>query len=203
MLFNFPYRWVSSPTEILHWRMNIFHRRQGHMGMNYACFYTMSIHNFRSLLADDRMKMKVVESWQNLVERKLIEIYAYVIMPNHVHLLWSMLGENGKESAAGSFAKYTAHEFKKQLQAETPEELAYYATEKRDRRYQFWKRDPLAVPVDTEKIFIQKMEYIHNNPITDKWNLCRYPEDYRWSSASFYITGIDEFSILKHFRDDE
>ena len=28
-----------------------------------------------------------------------------------------------------------------------------------------------------------------------------YPEEYRWSSASFYETGIDEFGILKHFRD--
>jgi hypothetical protein len=25
------------------------------------------------------------------------------------------------------------------------------------------------------------------------------PEDYRWSSASFYLTGIDEFGILTHY----
>jgi putative transposase len=82
-------------------------------------------------------------------------------------------------------------------------ELLYYATDKRDRQYQFWKRDPLAVPMNTERIFIQKMEYLHNNPIADKWNLCKCAEDYRWSSASFYLTGKDEFRILKHFREDE
>jgi len=43
-----------------------------------------------------------------------------------------------------------------------------------------------------------EMEYLqrHNNPIKDLWNLVVYPEDYKYSSAKFYETGVDEFGII-------
>ena len=104
----------------------------------------------------------------------------------------------GKESAAGSFAKYTAHQFKKYLSQTNY--LNIYKSEKQDRHYQFWKRDPLAIEISTERIFLNKLEYIHNNPVKEKWKLCRYPEEYRWSSAKFYMTGEDEFNILTHYK---
>ena len=55
--------------------------------------------------------------------------------------------------------------------------------------------------ISTEKIFLSKLEYIHNNPAKEKWNLCTYPEDYKWSSAKFYMTGKDEFNLLTHYKD--
>jgi putative transposase len=36
-------------------------------------------------------------------------------MPNHIHLIWRTFALNGKETAQGSFLKFTAHEFKKML----------------------------------------------------------------------------------------
>jgi len=79
--------------------------------------------------------------------------------------------------------------------------LSNYLSIKRDRKYQFWKRDPLAIPLSTIKILEQKLEYIHNNPVAEKWALCKLPEEYRWSSARFYLTGIDEFGFLTHYRE--
>ena len=68
-----------------------------------------------------------------------------------------------------------------------------------DRMFQIWKRDPLAIPIDSEKIFYQKLDYIHLNPTMEKWQWAKLPEDYRWSSAKFYESGIDEFGIIKHY----
>jgi putative transposase len=34
-----------------------------------------------------------------------------------------------------------------------------------DRQYQFWKRNPLSIDIWTEKVFIQKLNYTHNNPV--------------------------------------
>lgn len=181
--------------------MNIFHKRQGQMSFQQAYFYTDTIHNFHPLLVDDNLKMVIINSWQNLVNRKLVEIYAYVIMPNHIHLIWNILKMNGKESPAGSFAKFTAHQFRKYLLEFHPDLLHRFTTEKEDRKMQFWKRDPLAIPLSTEDILIQKINYIHNNPIKEKWQLAFQPEDYRFSSANFYLNGVDEFNFLKHFRD--
>ncbi len=162
-------------------------------------FFTDSIFERKHLLVDDRLKMIIIDSWKYLVDAGKIKIYAYVIMPNHIHLLWEMLELNGKESPAGSFAKFTAHQFKKHIFLNNEEELKNYAVAKSDRRYQFWKRDPLAIPMSTEKIFLQRLEYIHNNAV--KWGLCSLPEEYRWSSAGFYEYGKDEFGILSDYRD--
>lgn len=47
----------------------------------------------------------------------------------------------------------------------------------------------------------QKLDYIHLNPLQEHWNLASAPENYRWSSAKFYLTGKDEFEILTHYRE--
>ncbi|GBL34548.1 hypothetical protein EMGBS15_01430 [Filimonas sp.] len=107
---------------------------------------------------------------------------------------------NGKESPAGSFTKFTAHQFRKFLKQNNPALLERFGVSKTDRKMQFWKRDPLAVPLSSEEALIQKLDYIHNNPIRDKWKLCSLPEDYQWSSAGFYKHGIDEFGFLTHSR---
>ncbi len=180
--------------------MSIFHTRQGQMSYHDCYFYTQTIGNFSYLLQDDELKLIVIDSLQYLVKQQLIEVYGYVIMPNHIHLIWSMLKPNGKESPAASFNKFTAHHFRRYLLLNNPSELLRYRSKKMDRTYQFWKRDALAIPLSTDEILIQKLDYIHHNPIKEKWNLSEYPESYRWSSASFYETGVDDFDILTHFR---
>jgi putative transposase len=181
--------------------MNIQHKRQGQMETASCYFYTDTIFEFKHLLKEDDMKMLCINSWKYLVNAGLIKIYGYVIMPNHVHLVWKMLTDNGKESPAGSFAKYTAHQFKKILSVKDKLLLEQYASSKADRKYQFWKRDPLAIPLHSDGIILQKLDYIHHNPVKEKWQLADLPEHYRWSSASFYLGNRDEFGILTHYMD--
>ena len=78
-----------------------------------------------------------------------------------------------------------------------PKVLEKFYVGKKDRIYQFWKRNPLSVNLWTKEVFIQKMEYIHYNPVAA--SLCAYPEDYKYSSAKFYETGEDRFSIITHW----
>ena len=177
------------------------YKRQGQMDYLQSYFYTDTIIGHKHLLQDDSFKMIVVNSWKYLIEQGKIKIYGYVIMPNHIHLLWQMLEMNGKESPAGSFAKFTAHQFKKLLSISNQEALARYKVDTTDRAYNFWKRDPLAISMTTEKNFLQRLNYIHNNPLSPHWQLATLPEEYRWSSAKFYELGIDEFGIVTDYRD--
>jgi len=177
------------------------YQRQGQMSFLQSYFYTDTIFGFSHLLSDDNIKKMIIDSWKYLVNAEKIKIYGFVIMPNHVHLIWDMLELNGKESPAGSFAKFTAHQFKKYLQITNPALLEEYRSGKSDRNYQFWKRDPLAIPLTTERSFLQKLDYIHLNPVSPKWQLADIPENYRWSSARFYEYGIDEFGIITYYRD--
>jgi putative transposase len=65
-------------------------------------------------------------------------------MPNYIHLIGRANSLNGKETAQGSFSKFTAHEFKKMLK-ENSSELQKYAVNAHNKEYEFWQRDSLAV----------------------------------------------------------
>jgi hypothetical protein len=43
------------------------------------------------------------------------------------------------------------------------------------------------------------LEYIHNNPVQERWNLADSMEEYKYSSARFYETGVDEWGFLTHY----
>ena len=80
--------------------------------------------------------------------------------------------------------------------ANDPEFLTRFEVRKRDRRYQFWKRNSLSIELYSEKVFQQKLDYIHDNPV--KAEMCVFPEDYYYSSARFYLQNKKEFEFLSH-----
>ena len=49
-------------------------------------------------------------------------------------------------------------------------------------------------------VFEQKLDYLHNNPLQDKWRLAEFPENYKYSSAKFYETGNDKFDLITHYN---
>ena len=58
---------------------------------------------------------------------------------------------NGKETAQGSFLKFTAHEFKKRLRSDEPEFLLEFAVAANNKNYEFWQRDSLAIHLYSKK----------------------------------------------------
>ena len=93
--------------------------------------------------------------------------------------------------------KYTAQQLKRKLTSENLSLLEIFKVNKYDREYQIWKRESLSIELFMEAVFIQKMEYIHYNPV--RAGLCKYPEEYYYSSAKFYNSGVDEFKMLTHY----
>ena len=175
--------------------------RKSHVQHGELYFWTATINGWKHLMADDAMKMELIQSLQWLTHRKLISVYAYVIMPNHLHLIWSINANNGRESPQGSLLKFTAHQFRKILYNTNQDALKTYEVVANNKSHEFWQRDSLAVPLYNRPFLLQKITYIHNNPVAKHWKLSKSPEAYRFSSASFYETGLDEFGILTHIGD--
>ncbi|MEM9324760.1 MAG: hypothetical protein AAGA85_03855 [Bacteroidota bacterium] len=75
------------------------------------------------------------------------------------------------------------------------DQLKAFEVNAKDRKYQFWKRKPLSIPVYSPTVFA-KLEYIHDNPV--KAGYCSSPEEYHYSSASFYESGVDDFGFISH-----
>ncbi len=159
-------------------------------------FWTASINSWYHLLAEDRFKEVIISSLRNLSERGIIDVYAFVIMPNHIHFIWRTNKLNGKETAQGSFLKFTAHAFKKMLIAD-PAELSKYAVNAHNKKYEFWQRDSLAVHLYSSNVILQKLNYIHLNPLAPHWQLAIDPCDYKYSSAKYYERNEKDFDFLK------
>ena len=176
--------------------------RNSYMEFEEVYFWTDTINGWNRLLTSDAYKKVIISCWQELVFRNKISIYGFVIMPNHLHVVWEMKEPNGKERPSASFNKYTSHMFLKYMRKSHSSALSHFKVDELvDRRYRFWQRDPLAVWMDSKKKVEQKIIYMHTNPIQERWSLSERPEEYRWSSAKFYETGKDEFGILTHYAE--
>jgi REP element-mobilizing transposase RayT len=171
------------------------------MQVGEVYFWTSTIKDWKHLLRSEQFKLIIIEQLQWLQKHDKIVLYAYVIMPNHLHFIWEMKGRNGKEMPHASFNKWTSHQFLNILLQDHPQVLPYFSDVASDRKYHFWQRDALAIQMDSGAKLEQKLEYLHNNPLQEKWNLAERPEDYRWSSARFYMSEEDEFGILTHYRE--
>lgn len=149
------------------------------------------------LLADNNHKNIIVNCLKFLVSNKRIELNAFVIMSNHIHVIWQPLSGFTTSTVQASFMKFTAKQLLLSQLRKDVESLSNYKVNKYDRDYQIWKREPLSIDLVSETLFKQKFDYIHFNPVTA--GLCFMPEDYFYSSANFYLTGIDTFGMLTHF----
>ena len=177
------------------------HVRKSRMLLNEVYFWTSSVKDWKHLLKPEKYKELIIDTWRDQVIKKQIIVYGFVIMPNHLHVLWQQTNMNGMEKPHASFNKATAHEIVKDLKSNHPKVLPFFKVDDKERSYRIWQRDPLAVLMDSKEKFEQKLDYIHENPLQERWNLVERPEEYKWSSASYYETGEDPFGFLTHYMD--
>jgi REP element-mobilizing transposase RayT len=165
----------------------------------YCHFFTATNLEWKNLLLRDKYKDIVIEGMRHLVKNKKVIIYGFVLMNNHIHLLWQMGAGMKRDAVQRDFLKHTAQEIKNDMLDTHKDELQQYLVNAKDRKYQFWERNALSVEIWTEKVFLQKLKYIHENPV--RAGLCNYPLQYKYSSAGFYHSGIDNWGFLTHIRD--
>jgi putative transposase len=98
-------------------------------------------------------------------------VYGYVVMPEHVHLLVN-------EPDRGCVSQML-----QSLKQSVARTLALRAADS------FWQARYYDVNVWSESKFVEKLRYIHRNPVTR--GLVKRPEDWQWSSFRHYLTGAD------------
>lgn len=169
--------------------------------MNYPTqwpqFFTATIHQWKHCLKEDRYKDIIVACLKTMVGNKQVELNAFCIMSNHIHLIWQPLGELTPSQVHASFTNYTGKQIKNTLAIHDPAMLEELKAKNYDREYQIWKRRSLSIELFTESTFTQKLEYIHANPV--RAGLVNYREEYHYSSAAYYQNGVDDFNMLTHY----
>ena len=103
--------------------------RKSHIEKQEIYFWTATINKWQRLLQQDEYKDVIINSLQYLTDNSKIDVFAFVIMPKHLHFIWRINEPNGKESPHGSFLKFTAHQFQKMLRKEGTNRLSNFSTE--------------------------------------------------------------------------
>lgn len=117
-------------------------------------------------------------------------LHAYVLMPNHFHLLIDFSPPRALVDFLRGFKSATGIQIVDWLKAENQKQLlSYLAVSKaprrhKDARYSVWQRDSYITPLLSERIIRQKFRYIHENPL--RAGLVVAAEDYSYSSAHVY-----------------
>ena len=165
----------------------------------YPHFFTATCLEWKKLLAPDKYKDIIINSLRFLVKDQRVMVYGFVIMHNHLHLVWHLRAGRKRPDVQRDFLKFTAQQIKEDLIKHHPAVLQHFRVGAKDRQYQFWERNPLSVELWSGKVILQKLTYIHQNPV--RAGLCRLPEKYRYSSAAFYHSGLDNRGFLTQLRD--
>jgi putative transposase len=142
----------------------------------------------------------IYDSWTYLRDHQRLEVYAYVILENHLHLIAS--SENLSKEM-GDFKSYTARRIIELLQARRAtlllEQLAWFkARHKSDRDFQLWQEGSHPEEIQSDEMMWQKIEYIHNNPVVRGY--VASPEHWRYSSAANYMGLPGLFTVRTDWR---
>ncbi len=164
----------------------------------YPHFFTATILDWKHLLKPDKYKNIIISSLEFLVEQKRVAVQGFVIMSNHMHLVWQISPGHQKENVQRDFMKYTAQKIKADLRLMHPNVLPFFKVKAADRSYQVWERNSLSTELYSKRVLIQKLNYTHINPV--RAGLVINAEDYRYSSASYYKTGKSEWKFLSHYE---
>jgi len=110
-------------------------------------------------------------------------LWAYVFMPEHVHLLiWPAREAYSISDILGTIKQSVSRKAMTWLRENTPGGLRCLATGRKDKPWRFWQEGGgYDRNVRNGKALIEMMGYIHNNPV--RRGLVARPEDWKWASA--------------------
>lgn len=170
-----------------------------------AYFITITTVKWVDIFTRLEQKKIIVDSLRYCQEKKGLEIYAFVIMPSHIHMLCGAVGEMGLEGIIRDFKKFTSKRIVEAIM-EGKESRREWLLEifsgacahlKRDREYKVWQDGYHAKELITNGFIYQKLNYVHANPVTD--GIVERAEEYYYSSARNYagLEGVLEVVVLQ------
>ena len=150
-------------------------------------FTTSTVKDWYPLFNHEEFRNIVIGSMIFLIDQNRINLHGYVVMPNHLHLIFTVLNPFFLHEIFRDFHKFTSQQILKIFQNKKPNLLPRFQSTYTDRKYQIWQTTHAPKEIVSFPFFIQKLEYIHWNPCNERWKLCERPEDYPFSSAADYL----------------
>ncbi|PQA97871.1 transposase [Chryseobacterium shigense] len=134
----------------------------------------------------------IISSLNYCRKNKGMIIFGYCIMPSHIHLIFRAANENPSDlirDFKGFTSKQMINAIKENSQESRKDWLMWMfkkAGEKNPniQNYQFWQQNNQPIEIWSLKVFEQKLNYVHENPVKSGFVL--QPYEWKYSSARNY-----------------
>jgi len=167
-------------------------------------FITDSTYRRTRLFDSQRFRSSFVEVLGRLRQEMGFLLVGWVLMPEHYHLLFRPQPAESTSAIMQALNKQTAQGILQTLRGHQQHawcgkmlaNLRLPPTVHSDAQYRFWQRRFYPFNVYSEKKHLEKLDYMHNNPVSRK--LVDSPDQWPWSSFRFYY--LNDSSILRMDR---
>ncbi len=148
-------------------------------------FITTTTKDWINIFKIDSCKKVIVDSLKFCITKYTVDILAYVLMPNHIHMILYFKKDTKLSDFMRDFKKFTSRNIRLELQkANYLDILKLLEFQKGEQTYKVWQDRYDAKIIKGNDMLLTKINYIHNNPV--KNGLVQKVEDWTSSSAGFY-----------------
>ena len=163
-----------------------------------AFYFTSVTHKRLPIFRTAKLAQVLCDAYREACDRHRILLLAYVIMPDHTHLLTHAKREMDEvlRLLNGVAAKRVIDYLKDNGFDESLFKLRG-EVRGRNHRHSVWQHHPDSLEIFAESTFRQKLDYIHMNPV--KAGLAGDAQEYRFSSARLWAgEPLDEPLLTDH-----
>lgn len=172
-------------------------------------FVSFAVVEWLDVFTRNEYKDILIDSLTYCQEHKGMEIFAWCIMTNHMHLVFRSMKGQDPALLLGDFKRFTSKAIVKAIKENPRESRKEFLLEQfkkagtkasNVKEYQFWRHDNKPIELWSNIVIQEKINYIHKNPVDA--GLVYYPEDYIYSSASDYVDKkgiLDNVVVFEYF----
>ncbi|TWT43916.1 Transposase IS200 like protein [Phycisphaerae bacterium RAS1] len=156
-------------------------------GEHLPYFCTITILDWVPVFIDARTIDPLVDSLRFSREKKGVQLFAFVVMPNHLHLI---AAADDLHAVMRDFKRFTSRTIHERLVADGRETIltwlqrAAQAARRERGEFSFWQDGFHPQAITSRAMFEQKLAYLHGNPV--RKGLVATPEDWWYGSAAWY-----------------
>ena len=160
---------------------------------NEIYFVTFTVVNWIDVFTRDMYREVVIDSICFCQQKKGLEVFAYCLMTNHIHLVIRAKEGFDLSDIIRDLKRFTSSKIRKAIEENNKESRRDWMLylfgrvgkfNKRNKDFQFWRQDNHPIFLNTMEIVHQRIQYTHQNPV--KAGFVEDAEHWIWSSARAY-----------------
>jgi putative transposase len=169
-------------------------------------FVTFTVIDWIDIFTRNEYTEIIYDSIKYCQQNKGLEVYAYCIMTNHIHLIIGSK-HNVLSDIVRDFKSFTSRQIRKEIINNPIESRKVWMLDlmekhglanDRNKDFQFWQQHNHPIELNTNEMLDQRLNYIHKNPV--KAGFVEKEEEWLNSSAGDYY-GIRKGKIDLIFID--